>query len=191
MHRDLKPENVMVDDDDRVKLIDFGIAGQSGSRRLTFAKLSQVMGTPDYISPEQVKGKRGDGRSDIYAAGRDALRDADGQDAVSRDQRLRHHERPAAQLPRAAARARPEISPELQEVIYRALERDPKSRYATAKEFAWDLAHLDQVGVADRPELRDWRLRRKPWLRRALFYAMLALIPVVVFGLLLYVARHS
>ncbi len=46
-----------------VKLIDFGIAGHEGSRRLTFAKLSNVMGTPDYISPEQVKGKRGDGRA--------------------------------------------------------------------------------------------------------------------------------
>ena len=59
----------MVDDDDSIKLIDFGIAGKEGARRLTFAKLSQVMGTPEYISPEQVKGKRGDGRSDIYALG--------------------------------------------------------------------------------------------------------------------------
>ena len=69
VHRDLKPENIMVDGDDHIKLIDFGIAGKEGARRLTFAKLSQVMGTPDYISPEQVKGKRGDGRSDIYALG--------------------------------------------------------------------------------------------------------------------------
>src|SRR3954454_15324297 len=64
VHRDLKPENIMVDDQDNVKLIDFGIAGQAGARRLTFGKLSQVVGTADYISPEQVKGKRGDGRSD-------------------------------------------------------------------------------------------------------------------------------
>ena len=69
VHRDLKPENIMVDGEDHIKLIDFGIAGKAGARRLTFAKLSQVMGTPDYISPEQVKGKRGDGRSDIYALG--------------------------------------------------------------------------------------------------------------------------
>jgi serine/threonine-protein kinase len=69
VHRDLKPENIMVDPDDRIKLIDFGIAGQEGARRLTFAKITQVMGTPDYISPEQVKGKRGDGRSDIYSLG--------------------------------------------------------------------------------------------------------------------------
>jgi serine/threonine-protein kinase len=69
VHRDLKPENIMVIDEDRVKLIDFGIAGLAGARRLTFGKLSQVMGTPDYIAPEQVKGKRGDGRTDIYALG--------------------------------------------------------------------------------------------------------------------------
>ena len=69
VHRDLKPENVMVGDHDSIKLIDFGIAGQEGARRLTFAKFSQLMGTPDYISPEQVKGKRGDARSDVYALG--------------------------------------------------------------------------------------------------------------------------
>src|SRR5579885_3406893 len=69
VHRDLKPENIMVGKEDQVKLIDFGIAGQEGARRITFAKLSNVMGTPDYISPEQVKGKRGDARSDIYAVG--------------------------------------------------------------------------------------------------------------------------
>jgi len=69
VHRDLKPENVMVDEDDNIKLIDFGIASNACSRRLTFAKLSQTMGTPDYISPEQVRGGRGDARSDIYSMG--------------------------------------------------------------------------------------------------------------------------
>ena len=75
VHRDLKPENIMLEssrqDDagDRIKIIDFGIAAVAGSRRLTFGKLSQVMGSPDYISPEQVKNKRGDARSDLYAVG--------------------------------------------------------------------------------------------------------------------------
>ena len=59
----------MIDADDNIKLIDFGIASNAGSRRLTFAKFSQTMGTPDYISPEVVKGKRGDARSDVYALG--------------------------------------------------------------------------------------------------------------------------
>ena len=52
VHRDLKPENIMVDSSDRVKIIDFGIASNAGSRRLTFGKLSHVMRSPDYISPE-------------------------------------------------------------------------------------------------------------------------------------------
>src|SRR5712671_1336623 len=68
-HRDLKPENIMVDDEGRVKVIDFGIASLAGARRLTFGDLSEVMGTPDYISPEQLKSQRGDRRSDLYAIG--------------------------------------------------------------------------------------------------------------------------
>jgi hypothetical protein len=55
---------------------------------------------------------------------------------------------------------------------------------------AWDLEHLDQVGVAERPELRDWKTRRTPWVRKVLFYIMLALIPVVIFGLLFLFAKR-
>ena len=58
-----------------------------------------------------------------------------------------------------------------------------------ARAICWDLEHLDQVGVSERLELHDWKRRRTPWLRRVLFYAMLALIPVVIFALLLDVAR--
>src|SRR5208283_3965391 len=57
VHRDLKPENILVDENDNIKLIDFGIAGDSSSRRLTYANFTTALGTPDYISPEQVKGK--------------------------------------------------------------------------------------------------------------------------------------
>ena len=151
MHRDLKPENIMVDADDHVKLIDFGIAGSRGTRRLTFAKLTQAMGTPDYISPEQVKSKRGDAPQRLVLAGRDALRDADRRGAVSRAESLRYHERPPAEQSRAAARdSIPRSLPQLQEIIYRAMERNPANRYATAREFASDLRHPEQVGVADR-----------------------------------------
>src|SRR5581483_8463570 len=170
VHRDLKPENIMVDAQDNIKLIDFGIAGREGSRRLTFAKLSQVMGTPDYISPEQVKGKRGDGRSDVYALGVMLYEMLTGKApfrgpnpfAIMND-RLMNHPVPPREV-------NPDISPELQEIIYRAMERDPKNRYATAREMVWDLEHQDQVGVADRAELRDWKQRRTPWVRKVLFY---------------------
>jgi serine/threonine protein kinase len=189
VHRDLKPENIMVGPDDSIKLIDFGIAGQAGARRLTFAKLSQVMGTPEYISPEQVKGKRGDGRSDVYALGVMLYEMLTGKApfqgpnpfAIMND-RLLNNPIPPREID-------PTISPELQEIIYRALERDPKNRYANAHEMKIDLEHPEKVGVSERPELHDWRKRRTPWLRRILFYIFLALIPIVIFGLMLFFVK--
>ena len=87
--------------------------------------------------------------------------------------------------------ADPAVSPQLQEIIYRALERHPAKRYQNTAEFAHDLQHQDEVGVAERPELRDWKVRRSPLIRRILFYLVLALIPIVIFGVLLYVAKHT
>jgi eukaryotic-like serine/threonine-protein kinase len=107
----------------------------------------------------------------------------DNQFLVMND-RLLNHPTPPREL-------EPGISPQLQEIIYRALERDPKNRYASAREFAWDLEHQDQVGVAERDELREWKRRRSPWPKRILFYVALALIPLLIFGLLLLTARHG
>jgi len=190
VHRDLKPENIMVDAEDHIKLIDFGIAANVGSRRITFAKFSQTMGTPDYISPEQVRGKRGDARSDIYALGVMLYEMLTGKVPftgpnafVIMNDRLLNNPVPPRQID-------PAISPQLQEIIYRALEREPKNRYASAREFARDLEHPEQVGVSDRPELHEWKKRRTPWARRILFYLLLALIPIVIFGLMLFLAKR-
>lgn len=191
VHRDLKPENVMVDEHDNIKLIDFGIAGNASARRITFAKFTPTMGTPDYISPEQVKGQRGDARSDLYALGVMFYEMLTGKVPFSganpfliMNDRLLNNPVPPREVD-------PTISEKLQEIIYRALERDPRNRYANARDFARDLEHPEQVGVADRPELRDWKVRKTPLRKQILFYILLALIPVVIFGLLLYVARHS
>jgi eukaryotic-like serine/threonine-protein kinase len=191
VHRDLKPENIMVGPDDRVTLIDFGIAANAGSRRLTFAKLTEAMGTPDYISPEQVKGKRGDARSDVYSLGIMFYEMLTGKvpftgpnPFVIMNERLLNNPIPPREV-------NPEISPQLQEIIYRALERDPNKRYPNTHEFALDLEHPEKVGVADRTELKDWKKRRSPVLRQILFYVMLALIPVVVFGLMLLIAHQK
>lgn len=191
VHRDLKPENIMVDQNDAIKIIDFGIAGSAKSRRLTFAKLSQTMGTPDYISPEQVKGKRGDARSDLYALGVMLYEMLVGKVPFTGENPFTIMNDRLLNNPVPPREIDPTITPQLQEVIYRAMERDPKNRYPNAKDFSWDLEHLDQVGITERAALHDWKDRRTPWPRRILFYVALALIPIVIFGLLLYVAKHS
>ena len=191
VHRDLKPENIMVSENDGIKLIDFGIAGDAAARRLTYANFTATLGTPNYISPEQVKGKRGDGRSDIYSMGVILYEMLTGKlpftgptPMAAMNDRLLNHPVP----PRVADSS---ISPQLQEVIYRALERDPKNRYASAHEFKHDLEHLDQVGVEDRPEITDWQKRKSHLSRKILYYTGLALIPVVVLLLMVLIAhRH-
>jgi serine/threonine protein kinase len=103
--------------------------------------------------------------------------------AVMNDRLLNHPTPPRV--------ADPSISPQLQEVLYRSLERDPRNRYAKAQQFAWDLAHLDQVGVEDRPELRNWQDRKAQLPRKILYYVGLAMIPVVILLLMILVAhRH-
>lgn len=191
VHRDLKPENIMVGPDDEIHLIDFGIAASAGSRRLTFAHFSQSMGTPDYISPEQVRGKRGDARSDVYALGCMLYEMLTGRVpfhgpnpfAVMNDRLLNQ--------PVPPTKLEPSITPQMQEILYRALEREPKNRYASAREMAYDLAHQDRVGISARPDAENWETRRSPQTRRTLAYMALALIPLALFLLLLLVAHHK
>lgn len=190
VHCDLKPENIMVDDQDHVKLIDFGIASQLGARRITHAGFSPALGTPDYISPEQVRGRRGDQRSDLYAMGVMLYEMLTGRTPFSGPSPLAVMNDRLVNDPLPPREADPAISPELQEVVYRALERDPRNRYSTAREFALDLRNLDKVGVADRAELKDWRRRRSGKLRKILLYAGLALLPLILLAAMMLLARR-
>ena len=181
-HRDLKPENIIVGSggeagEESIKLLDFGIAAKAGARRLTFGKFSKLMGTADYISPEQLKGKRGDSRSDIYALGvilYEMLTGAapfDGQNPfVVMNQRL-------AVEPRLDS-----VPEELRAVVRCALERNAANRYGTASELADDL----QDPVAQNAQRRATR----PEPPRA-FLLSLAMIPASIFLLLLYIAQHQ
>jgi serine/threonine-protein kinase len=190
VHRDLKPENIMVCEGDRIKIIDFGIALKEDARRITQTALTPALGTPDYISPEQVKGQRGDQRSDIYALGAMLYEMLTGQPPftgqnplVVLNERVLSDPQPARELNR-------DISPQLQEILSRALERDPRHRYSTAAEMAWELEHQELVGVDDgerRPSLRS-RLSLNGG--RLAIYAGLALIPVVLFVVMLLLARN-
>jgi len=189
VHRDLKPENIMVLEGDRIKIIDFGIALKEDARRITQTSLTPALGTPDYISPEQVKGQRGDQRSDIYALGAMLYEMLTGQPPFTGANPLVVLNERVLSDPRPARELNPDVSPELQEILFRALERDPRHRYATAAEMAWELEHQELVGVdedACRPSLRN-----RLGLNRAklALYAGLALIPVALFVAMLLLAH--
>lgn len=190
VHRDLKPENVMVTDGDQIKLLDFGIAMKEDARRLTFAGPSQMLGTPDYIAPEQVKGQRGDQRSDIYALGAMFYEMLTGQPPFVGPSPLAVMNERLIADPQPARKLNREITPQLQEVLFRALERDPRHRYATAHEMIWDLEHPETVGVDEgerRPALRQGMV---PGGRKMIVYALLALVPLLIFGLMIALAKH-
>src|SRR5450631_320392 len=190
VHRDLKPENVMVDENDNIKLIDFGIAMKEDARRLTFVNVSATLGTPDYISPEQVKGQRGDQRSDIYAMGIMLYEMLTGRVPFIGPNPLAVMNERVLTDPTPPRELNEEISPELQEILYRALERDPRHRYAMAHEMAWDLEHREQVGVEERGSGNSVRKGRSGVKKKALLYAGLVLVPLLLFGLMLLLAKR-
>jgi len=190
VHRDLKPENVMVGAKDHIKLIDFGIAMKEDARRITHATITPALGTPDYISPEQVKGQRGDQRSDIYALGAMLYEMLTGQPPFTGPNPLAVMNERLLNDPAPARELNPEIPPALEEILFRALERDPRHRYSTAHEMAWDLEHQDQVGLEDsahRPTLHGRHFFSN---KKMLLYAGLALVPVVLFVVMLLLARR-
>jgi eukaryotic-like serine/threonine-protein kinase len=191
VHRDLKPENIMVDENDQIKLIDFGIAMKEDARRLTFVNVSSLLGTPDYISPEQVKGARGDQRSDIYSMGIIFYEMLTGRvpfvgpnPLAVMNERVLNDVKPPRDL-------NPEISPELEEILHRALEREPRHRYATASEMMWDLEHQEQVGVEPRGDRPAGHANKRSKLTgKLLLYGALIVVPVVLFALMLVLARR-
>jgi serine/threonine-protein kinase len=93
--------------------------------------------------------------------------------------------------PKPPREAEPQISAAMQEVVYRALEREPRNRYATAHEFALDLRHLDQVGISERDQLtRRHRRGSGGGSRRNRTYTALILIPLLLFLAMLLLAHH-
>ena len=173
VHRDLKPENVIVTPDGTVKVIDFGIALDRGSRRLTWTKLSTVIGTPDYMSPEQINGRRGDERSDIYAVGVILYEMLTGHLPFSGDARavMRTKTRDDAPLPRYFV---PHLDSGLDAIVCKAIAREARSRYQSAPELLGDLlAGRCRETEDDRqslPARRPW----VPWLAATAAVAALA-----------------
>ncbi len=150
VHRDLKPENIMIQRAERLKLMDFGIAMDASLRKMTWSGLSQSMGTPDYMAPEQIRGQRGSARTDIYSAGVILFEMLTGAVPFSGENVYAAMRAKMVDNPVPPRRLRTDIAPELEEIVLHAIERDPGDRFHSAAEFLDALAHPENVAVTDR-----------------------------------------
>ncbi len=140
-HRDLKPENIIMTAQGDPVIIDFGIAMLQGARRITWSGLSPSIGTPDYMAPEQIQGKRGDVRTDVYALGAMGYEMLTGNPPFSGDNPLAimgQHMYSEVVPPHTL---HPEIPATLSAIIVKSLERNPDQRYQTVNEFRDDFLH--------------------------------------------------
>ncbi len=144
-HRDIKPENIMMQEDGNIKIIDFGIALLEGARRVTWRGLSGTMGTPDYMSPEQLKGERGMASSDIYAVGVMLYEMLCGHTPFEGENIFAIMNQHVSQDPPSILLMNPQLSPELATVVMRAIRRDPDKRYKSVSNLLHDLRNLEEV----------------------------------------------
>jgi serine/threonine-protein kinase len=139
VHRDIKPHNVIVSPDWNVKVTDFGIA-RSGASQMTEA--GSIVGTAQYLSPEQARGKPVDQRSDLYSLGIVLYEMLTGRVPFTGDAAVEIAMKHLSAIPEPPSKLRPEISHDLDAVVMRALAKDPADRYSSAEEMDADLARV-------------------------------------------------
>jgi serine/threonine-protein kinase len=191
VHRDLKPTNVMLCRDGSLRIMDFGVAMSGVARRLTLTGFTGRLGTPHYMAPEQVKGQRGDARTDIYGLGALLYEMTTGhppydeQADVYSVMNARLAGDPVAPRVHNAA-----ASPHVEEIVLHALEREPRLRYQTIAAMRADLVAPDRVQVTGRADRLKVPTLEAPGWRFARIVAVAFMVPVVLFFLFLLVFRR-
>ena len=185
VHRDLKPSNIMVDEDGNVRIMDFGIARSLKEKGITGAGV--MIGTPEYMSPEQVDGKDTDQRSDIYSLGVILYEMVTGRLPFEGDSALSVAIKHKTEKPKDPKELNTQISEDLNSMILKCLEKDKDRRYQSAEEICSDLANLEK-GV---PTTERVVPRRKPLTSKEItvtFGLKKLLVPALVFiGLIIIV----
>ncbi|HZD30020.1 MAG TPA: protein kinase, partial [Candidatus Angelobacter sp.] len=157
VHRDLKPENVFVLRDDRVKILDFGLAkltpapaASADGRTVTLEETEPgvVMGTVGYMSPEQARGQAADPRSDIFAFGAVLYEIVTGKPTFRKPTKAETMTAILNEDPPSIAQLAPATPPGLQRVVHRCLEKNPEQRFHSAHDLAFALEALSEFGVS-------------------------------------------
>src|SRR5579884_1157474 len=145
IHRDIKPGNVLIDDDERVKVTDFGIA--RATRTTPDSNLTQtgaVLGTATYFSPEQAEGASVDGRSDVYSLGVVLYEMVTGQPPFSGDNPVSIAYKHVREQPQPPSAIRSTVPPQFEAVVMKALAKSPDARYPSAQALRADLMRFAQ-----------------------------------------------
>ncbi|MFL5961566.1 MAG: Stk1 family PASTA domain-containing Ser/Thr kinase [Gaiellaceae bacterium] len=151
IHRDIKPHNIVVGGDGRLKVTDFGIA-RSGASQMTEA--GSIVGTAQYLSPEQARGAPVDPRSDLYSLGIVLYEMLTGNVPFTGDTPVEIAMKHLSQIPEPPSKLRPDVPHDLDAVVMRALSKEPDQRYGSTEEMDADLARVAR-GVAVAPETED------------------------------------
>jgi serine/threonine-protein kinase len=138
-HRDLKPQNILIDGRDHLYLSDFGLAKSLETTMAGLTRAGEFLGTPRYISPEQVQGQPADHRGDIYAVGLILYEMVTGDAPFSGPSAMELMMQRVQQVPKSARTKNPEVPEYFDRIIMRCLEKDPAARYQTAHDVLADL----------------------------------------------------
>jgi serine/threonine-protein kinase len=196
IHRDLKPANVMIRRDQTLCLMDFGMATEIATPRSILAGLTPLFGTPEYMSPEQVRNKKNDERTDIYSLGVILYQMLTGALPFHDEDPWKAAQMRATGDPVAPRKLKPGISPQAEEIVLRALRRQPSDRYPDVAAFraALEAPHQVEVtGLSEGLQPPRWRLSLQgtPFLTGALIGLGVVASLVILFLLMVHFSQAA